>query len=104
MPCEQHDFEEGQFLAVFGSQVALPSFFSVEVEVAALVVVVVVVVFVVDLAGVCGVWARATPATSNMAVNKTLIFFIFISFNYFRIFPINATNLRKVFDLNDKKC
>jgi hypothetical protein len=74
VPWEQHDFEDGQFFAVLGSQVALLSFFS---EGAAVVVVVEVVV---DFTGVCGVWANTIPANRNMADANTIVFFIVIWF------------------------
>jgi uncharacterized membrane protein YgaE (UPF0421/DUF939 family) len=75
----QHDFDDGHSLAVLGSQVALPSFFSVEVA----VVVLVVVVVVVDFAGVCGVCANTIPAIRIMADAKTITFFIVIWFLVF---------------------
>jgi hypothetical protein len=90
LPCAQHDFEEGQFLAVFGSQLALSSFFSVEVE-----VVVVVVEVVVDFAGVCGVWANTIPAIRNIADAKTIAFFIVICFWLIKI-HFNGTKVIKV--------
>ena len=72
----QQDLDVGQFLAVLGSQEALSSFFSVAV------VVLVVVVVVVDLAGVCGVWAKAIPAIRNNPDKRTIAFFIAIWFRF----------------------
>jgi hypothetical protein len=73
----QQDFEAGQLLSDFMSHDPLESFFSVDVEVVDLVVVVVVEV---DLAGVCGVCAKAMLAIRKRADTNTIDFFIAICF------------------------